>query len=194
MSIIVNGAIDASGGDGGVLNDGVGGGGSGGAIRLVAPSIGGAGVLLAAGGVGLDTRNSGGLGRIRLEANRFSGLTNIVGVFRSGGLAPNTPLLSTAAPLLQIVQIAGFLAPTRPTGSFSSVDVTIDEPTTTTIQVDGSNIPSGTNVEITIWNETDGFQSITSALAGTFASSTTTANVTFSPGFSRIFTRATWVP
>jgi len=58
-----------------------------------------------------------------------------------------------------------------------------------------SNVPVGTQMTLVITTEGDGNpdQSVTTtALAGTLASSTATASVTFPQGVMRFFVRAIW--
>ena len=85
--------------------------------------------------------------------------------------------------------------PASPTGSYVTPDVTLDNATTVTIQLEGSKVPVGTIVKVTLTPETGAIQTVDSTpLAGTFESSTATATVTLPHGFSRFSVQASWTP
>lgn len=194
VSINVSGTIRANGGNGTPFCCDSGSG-SGGAIRLVAPTLTGNGTLSAQGGGGGGAGNvPASVGRIRLEATQNTFTGTMTGDARAVTLLPSTILLPTSPqPNLRVTSIGGQAVPANPRGSFSPVDVTIDTAQAVTIELKGENIPTGTTVNLTIVNETEGSQVITSSpLTGTAALSTASANVTIPAGFSRIFTRATW--
>ena len=197
ISIRVNGKIIANGGDGGeghLQDPFTGGGGSGGAIRLVAQTISGAGELSAVGGVGYNA--VGGNGRVRIEAieKNFTGAVN--GDYRAVTLlVKDKPLLfpSGAAPRIRVESVNGVPAPSSPRGNFNPVDIEINTPLTADVVLRGENIPLGTTVTLTVFNETEGASVIQSpTLIGTHDSSTVTVSVKFPAGFSRIFTHARW--
>lgn len=194
VSINVSGTIRANGGNG-TPSCCDSGSGSGGAIRLVAPTLTGNGTLSAQGGGGGGAGNvPASFGRIRLEAtqNTFTGTTS--GDARAVTLLPSTVLLPTSPqPNLRVVSVGGQTISANPKGSFDPVDVTISTAQAVTIALEGKNIPTGTTVNVTVVNETEGSQVITSSpLTGTVTLSTASVNVTIPAGFSRIFTRATW--
>lgn len=88
VSVAINGTITANGGRGGPdtanARVGNGGGGRGGAIHLLAPSISGTGTLRALGG-GSGNSALGSYGRIRLEAfeHQFTGSINPANIWAS---------------------------------------------------------------------------------------------------------------
>jgi hypothetical protein len=168
-----------------------GGGSSGGAIRLAAPSVSGIGVLSASGG-NSPVSAHGSPGRIRLEAfqQNFTGTTNPTRVLAS----PFALFLPTNQPSVRVVSIDGVPVPPNPTGSFTMPDVAVNKSTAVTANIEAHNIPRGTVVKLHLFSENGADQIIDSApLAGTNdATSTTTASVVILPGFSRGFVRATW--
>lgn len=195
---IHGGTIRANGGVG-TCNSGEGtapqssGGGSGGAIRLMAVNISGSTTILANGGTSCNGGGVGSKGRIRLEAFNLS-LTGAISP--SPATAPPGLVFPPAsAPVIRIVSIGGTAVPASPTGSFVMPDVTLDNATTVTIQLEGSKVPVGTIVKVTLTPETGPIQTVDSTpLAGTFESSIATATVTLPHGFSRFSVQASWTP
>jgi hypothetical protein len=191
ITISGGGVINANGGGPGG-NCGLGGAapggvGSGGAVRLIANTITGSGVIF----IGY----SGHLGVVRLEA--FSqGFHNVVDALDSmnvpfGQSAPFAIALPTTAPgSLTVTSINGTSINANP---FSFPDTTINTSTPVTINIQAKFIPPGTVPTLTIFSETGPDQVITCGpLTGTLQSSTSTANVTFPTGGSRGFVKATW--
>jgi hypothetical protein len=89
--------------------------------------------------------------------------------------------------------VGGQAVPATPRGGFNPVDVTINTTQAVSIQFEGRNIPPGTSITLTVANETEGSQVVSSSpLAETAELSTATATVTIPAGFSRIFSHATW--
>lgn len=197
-SIAVNGAITADGGNGGAGPgfDDDAGGGSGGGIHLIAPIISGTGTLSAAGGryrERLDGLFDASVGRVRLDAasNQFSGVSNAL---LTRGTPYNVPL-PEGMPSVRVTSIAGTAIPLSPTGEAATPDVTFDQAGPVAVTVEARNIPPGTVVQIRVQSEAAPEIVVNApALQGTQQFSTTTANVTFPPGFSRGFVRATWSP
>lgn len=94
-----------------------GGGGSGGAIRLVASTIMGQGSI--------DTSGSGGgNGRVRIDATVNNFVGNISHATYTQGYQPII-LPAGQQPYLSIVSVAGLPAPSNPTGSAATPDVSI---------------------------------------------------------------------
>lgn len=97
--IVVNGSINADGGNGPYsVTAGLGGnGGSGGAIRLVSNEVAGIGMLSAQGGLNAGFARTGGEGRIRIEAfaRVFSGSSTPAAFFSAPLFVqpPNVPTL-----------------------------------------------------------------------------------------------------
>lgn len=198
-AIRIGGTIQANGGDGGVALGGdvrFGGGGSGGSIRLIAPSVDVSGTLSAIGGavVGSSLRNSGSVGRIRLEGfqKTFTGTANPPADFGApfGLFLPSDP-----PPLVRVVSVGGVAVPSSATGSFEIPDVSISTGDPVEVEIEARSIPLGTVVQLHLLSETGSDQTVDSTpLTGSISSSTATATVTIPAGFSRGFVRATWAP
>lgn len=171
--------------------------GSGGAIRVLAPSFTGAGVLSSRSAAQTAGGNSCGWGWLRLETmdNTFTGTVD-GGVFSSAPLPSipiGLPLGSTAGlPTLNLVSIGGQSVPAAPTGLFTNPDVSVNSSLPLTINVAATNVPPGTSVTVQVLNYTLGMQSATTTLAGTLGSTTGTATVTLPPGVSVVYASATW--
>ena len=86
-------------------------------------------------------------------------------------------------------------SPPSPTGSFTVPDVLLNSSSPLTVNIQASNIPLGTVPTISFSTENFPDQTITASagLAGTLASSTTTATVTLNLGYSIGYVSATWV-
>jgi hypothetical protein len=188
-SISVNGSITSNGGNGGLATNGnsfPGGIGSGGAIRLVALFIQGNGTISAG--------PASAPGVVRLEAFQ----QNFTGTIPLGTTALATPasvitLPSGGPATISVTSVAGVPIPANPTGSFSVPDGAINQSTPAAVVIQANNIPLGTVATLYIISENGPDITVqTSALAGTLASSTATASVTFPPGYSRGYVKATW--
>jgi len=192
--IAVNGAIRAKGGNSGASNFKMGGGGAGGGIRLVAPLFTGNGTLDVRGGGPGDAM--GGSGRAVIETIQSNYAGSTFGGIRTITLSPNPVLFSAGSfASIRIVSIGGISSPSVPRGSFNPVDVALDATQSVDIVLEGSNIPLGTNVTVTVMNEAVGAIVVNStALAGTVALSNATATVTIPTGFSQVFTQAQFTP
>ena len=126
-----------------------GGAGSGGAIHLQAPTItiGGVGSVSAAGGAYADNAFAS-VGRIRIDANSFTGST--------GRVSPEpyviTPLLAgqyggvplPTPPTVTVVSIGGQAVPVQPTNTLSPPDVSINSAGSVPVVLKTSGIPDGT--------------------------------------------------
>lgn len=196
--ITISGSITANGGNCGntliypnctsdpAINAPTGGGGSGGGIRLVANSITGTGTIQARGG-NLAYLNSGGKGRIRLEAyiNSFTSGTDPQYSYGQ----PSSVFISNI-PSLSITSIAGTNVPASPTGTYAQPDIML--PSTTTnpvaVNVSAANIPVGTSVKVRVIPQYGSENTATSTLSGTNESSTATVNVNLSTTYSNVVT------
>lgn len=191
-SISFTGTVFARGGNGANQLTGTssGGGGSGGAIRLVANIITGSGSLDVNGGTGPNTAvrgGNGGPGFVRVEAFDFSSFTPSVPTNSVTFALPN-PVAVPNGPTLRIASVAGVGAPATPLGSLSGVpDIVVPSATANpvTVAIEAANIPLGTIVQVTLI-PVNGARATTQSgpLAGTQAVSTTTANLSLSPGMS----------
>lgn len=169
INFLPSGFITASGAQGFCGNVGVSSAGSGGAIRLIANSMGGGGRLTAAGG---------SHGVIRLESptgtNTFTGEATPAAV-----ISPINPtIVSNDPPTLTITSVGGFAVPSYAGSRFDSVDLLLPSqlPDPIAVQVVGHNIPIGTQVDVGFF----GSQSATATpgiLSGTLQSSTATATI-----------------
>jgi hypothetical protein len=196
-SITVAGAITAAGGSANGYNVNSGGG-SGGAIRLVAPALSGAGHLIVNGGWG-GGASIGSPGWVRLEGFTISSslildsgetLATRGSPVDSGSLKP--------AGSIRVTAINGVPVPATPSGSFVVPDVTINSNSPVNVDVQASGIPPGTVVTLQVFPQspadltTVNLPTAQATLAGTVQSSTATATFTFPYGFSRGFVRASW--
>jgi hypothetical protein len=99
-------------------------------------------------------------------------------------------------PLVRATSIAGVPIAASPTGEAAPPDATINQSGPVTVAVEAKNIPPGTVVQLRIISEAvPDFVVNSTPLTGTSPTFTTaTASVTFPPGFSRGYIRATWNP
>ncbi|HJU05019.1 MAG TPA: hypothetical protein VJ692_07670 [Nitrospiraceae bacterium] len=163
------------------------GAGSGGAIRLVAPSITNQGTIQALGGPnGCSAVYVGGPGRIRLEAYSmpFIAATNpVASIVTSPGpvTAASTPAL-TNLPTVRISAIGGVSSPATPAGTYATVDVTLPPGTTSPVPVTitATNTPPGTIFSVQVIPQFAAAPTVVSTApsTGTCANSTATANLT----------------
>lgn len=187
-TITVSGSIKADGGIGkcaASYGDGSrSGGGSGGAIRLIANSMNGSGTLSAEGGKTVCYSN-GGDGRIRLETytNYYSSNSTPPYSFDQPG-----SVFAVGLPGLVITSVGGVNAPSSPTGSYATPDITLPSETTNpvTIAVLGSNIPVGTTVTVTVVPQYGASSNVTGLLSGTEESSSTSVDVDLSIDYPNI--------
>lgn len=199
------GAINAPGGIGGPApgsgsESGAGGGGSGGAIRLIANIISGPAILNVNGGTGgIGCYNggcggAGGAGYLRVEAYDYSGFTPNVTPAAINYGQPN-PVVLTNAPQLRIASVGAIAAPGSPLGSFQGVpDVIVPatQANPVSVALEAANIPVGTVVQVLLIPSSGASTTVpSSALAGTNAASTATANVTLPAGMSVLSATAT---
>jgi hypothetical protein len=160
-SITVNGYCHADGGGSG------GAQGSGGAIRIIANQVLGAGTFEA---VGFNT----GAGRIRLEANTVAN-TIVVNPSTAGVTPANPPMIfpATNAPTVTIVSVAGLTAPTDPKAIMSpntgADDLAIATTSAINIILQTQNFPTNGTVNVYIKPR----NSVQSILTATFVSGDT---------------------
>jgi len=191
VSITVTGTISATGGTDATNTNG--GAGAGGGIRLVAPTITGNGAISAAGGYS-HYNCRGANGTVRLEAfqNTFTG-SGGGNVYTATPVNLFIPAVSSQ-PSIMVTSIGGVAVSPNPTGSFTVPDVLVNSSSPLTVAIKASNIPLGTIPTIYFSTENYPDQKIAASagLAGTVASSTTTATVTLNPGYSIGYIVATW--
>lgn len=196
ISVQQTGLIMANGGDGGAIS---GGGGSGGAIRLLANTISGDGRLRAKGGasVASDTTQvdgEGSDGRIRLEGKNVTLVDSDPDA--SFALLPEQIFPGSGAPTLIATLIDSQPVPSDPAARISTVDVEIDNENAVTLQIEATNVPEGTTVDVFVI-PARGLRTVTSStplVAGKGGLLSATAALTLPPGRSEIQLRANWVP
>ncbi len=195
-SITLDGTITANGG---IITGGAGGGlagrgGSGGAIRLVADSIGGGGALRAVGLEPVHPQYSGGVGRIRLEANSVT-LADVGDPPYTTGLPGATAQIwpDQTAPSVRIVSVGPAAVPADPRASFDFPfqDVMISDPNPVTVTIETRNVPTSWTVTLRVVPRT-GQDFIVDAVhvSGGFSQSTWEATVTLPNGTSVMQVRA----
>ncbi len=183
--ISVTGSILARGGNGGSVGNVypglpvAGGGGSGGAIRLVSTRIEGNGALTVTGGTsgGWNNHNynyAGGSGYLRIESETCT---------RSG--CPNnqpTALFLAGLPSLRIASVNGTAAPVAPTGS-ADIVLPTEAAATVPVIVETTNVPLGNTVTLLVSPQNGNpVKVISTALAGSEAAATASANVAIGNG------------
>jgi len=195
--IVLNGVIHANGGTGGdgqnfsqfpIGNtswDG-GGGGAGGAIRLIANSVSGSGGLTASGGPATDHAGAGGCGRIRVES-----ADNSLPYPNSAAMGPVFPPAGAAA-TLQIARIDGEPVTSDPDCGIVTVDTPMGNPGLVAVVIQATNVPDGASVDV-ILTPARGDISVMPG-AATVSGGAATAMVTFPAGRNEIQVRATWTP
>ncbi len=190
--ILINGTVNANGGQPGAATGQCGAGGSGGAIRLVSNAIAGIGNLTAVGGKSGQCPAGGGSGIIREESTStfFPG-----GI--SGTLAQSAPfrlLLPTAgSPSANVISINGISISPNP-NTFPDITINTGSPVPVVIQT--HNIPATATLTLTILDENNVADTVAQAppLSNCTASNvcTTTVNVTFPFGGSYGLSKVTW--
>ncbi len=156
--------------------------GSGGAIRLVAPAVGGVGSLdVGAGSFGA------GAGYIRIETTQYTELS--IGFsqyipWRVAALTENTPLLTNQnTPFIRVVSVDGISIPNSPTADFVSPDVVIDNDQPVVFEIEAVNVAPGATVDVYIYpNDFPLIVTTSTPLIGTLGFSTATATATVPPG------------
>ena len=182
----------AKGGDGTITVVGSGGG-SGGAVRLIANTISGDLLINAGGGFsGGGNGGSGGGGYVRIEAFDLTSLTIAPTPNTSPRITTATPGVVTPAnlPSIRIVSVAGIAPPSKPSGSLQGgPDIILPSSQSNPVNValSASNIPLGTTLQVTLTPENGArIATQSTALTGTLASSTATASISLPDGISVI--------
>ncbi len=212
ITLATGGAIDASGGDAGGVGGGDSGfwgaGGAGGAIRLVASRIAGAGSLLASGGcANYDNRrygcsnysgewsgntpgaNGGSVGRIRLEADSHAYNGSPQGSFSKD--APG-PIFLSNTPSLRIVSVADIDVPAEPSGS-ADVNLPTAPAGPVTVVFKTFNVPPGNTVTLRVAPESGAVVEVVSqAISGSTAEGSASVAVTLPAGASSLMAMATY--
>jgi len=151
-----NGILNANGGRGGTghrcFHDLNSGGGSGGAIRLVADGIvieGGA-LVTALGGPQFSSGGAGGAGRIRLDANTFS-ISGAPSPAPTSGF-PEMVFPEPGTPIVRATMLGGNLISMDPANGFLANDAELDivagQPLPLTIEA--FNVPTTSTVTVRV--------------------------------------------
>ena len=191
-TVNITGTISANGGDADWFrsdnnyNDSYSGGGSGGAIRIIATTVSGDGNLHAMSGRGYSTFNtqvhaSDGRIRIETESLKFMGRSDPRYVLGAPG-----SLYLEGRPSVRIVSVGEQGVPAQPSGSS---DVTFADTLTSAVNISlqASNVPLGTVVSVNVIPVAGSLVRVDSTpLAGSVASSTATASVTLPAGPSTL--------
>ena len=196
-SITLNGGgtITANGGDGGACLSGdfpCAGGGSGGAIRLMAPKIQRNGNLsVAAGSSGIPAATNG---RVRIEAFQHQYNFSVSGGPAITSSPFDTFISSTGQPTIRVVTVAGVPVNPSPSAIFEVPDVVFNSPDLVPVLIEAKNVPLTATVKLQVISE-DGPDQTFAVPALTPVDSETsraTISVKFPTGFSRGFLRATF--
>jgi hypothetical protein len=171
-----------------------GGPGSGGMVHLQAPRVtvpndnrGGLQARGARNRDGYDDYSSNG--RIRIDTDLWNGgYTEPLAL-----VGPLVQIPLPTQPVLRVISVDGQNVTQNPKGFYTTPDLAIDKTSPVPIVVRGTNIPTGTTVNIFL-NFDPGTADTSSSvtLTGTVADSTGTLNVSFPRGVSRFFVRAVW--
>jgi hypothetical protein len=198
--IVATGSVSLTGGTSkGVFARGANGGnyaetGSGGAIRIVADTATGNGLLRAN-----ALTSAGGVGRIRVEANTVS-LSDPGDPAYTTGLPGSTAVVwpDATVPAVQVVSVGAASVPVDPRASFDFplADVSLADPAAQTVVLEARNVPIGPNPPR--WNVVvrvapksgQDFTVNATYVSGDTNLSTWYAHVTLPNGFSAIQVRA----
>jgi hypothetical protein len=193
-TITMSGTILARGGGGGTGNAG-GGAGSGGATRFIANTLNGSGNLNVSGGGGGSYNysfggGSGGQGYIRLEAYDYGAFNGSSTPSNIVSFAFPHPVAPSNSPQLRIASVGGVNSPSSPLGSLQGVpDVVVpsSQANPVTVALEGSNLPLGTLVQVTLTPARGSRTTVQSSpLAGAENASTASASVSLPGGISVI--------
>lgn len=194
-TLTVNGNILANGGSGGVsqsLRYGAGGG-SGGAVRLIASTLSGTGTIDFRGGDGGEATSTGaqifgggagGNGRARLEADAYSFTGEVIPL--TAVVSGPLPIFPANLPSVRITSVAGVTVSSNPVGD-SDVVLPSSVLNPVTIGLSATDVPLGTTIDVIITPTNSSLVTVnSSALTGTVANSSATAEVTLPTGASTI--------
>jgi hypothetical protein len=173
-----------------------GAGGSGGNLRLVAPTLianSGSAAYFTGGSSSRFGAAPGGTISLEGDTHLFAmALSNQ----RSGNIVVTPGAVSpTTTPTLRITSIGGLTVPTAPTGNTATPDVSFPTPPTgpVTVTFAAANIPVGTTAKVRVTPQVGSFTEVTStALTGSSTSSTANASVTIPAGYGAITASATF--
>lgn len=180
-------AIRANGGFGN-------GGGSGGAIRLIANTISGVGLLRALGKEGGGGTGNGGDGRIRLEAFTIRDEVD-TGIPLRTSTDPDPVFPPVGTPTLRAVMVDSVPISPDPRAGVQTVDAEVLTNSTVTLHIEATNIAIGTIVDVRVTPAADAsFTVQATPLTGSSTFSTATAQLALPAGTSDIVLRAEPTP
>ena len=188
-----NRGIYARSGEGGPRGWGASGGsGSGGAIRLVANTISGNPCLAVNSGPNNFNLPTGSWGIIRVEGFDLSQYVPRCSSNEHTLGQPN-PVTLPNTPTLRIASVGGVTAPANPRGSVNAPpDVVVPASVANPVQVvvNGTNLPSGTTLQVKLTPETGDPTTVAGTLTGSTSSSSATVNIALPAGGTSVI-RAT---
>ena len=189
-AIMVSGFVIADGGANGNNGGWRAGGGSGGAVRFIASTITGAGMISTVGGNGAYGR--GGSGRVRFDsfANNFAG--QIAGALTQGFQPIIIPTAGQGAQLT-VTSVGGVPVSASPTGVLSTPDAVLSAQQNNPIPilVHCSNIPLNTQITVSVKPANGAAVSATGLnSSGTLSSSTATVLINMPRGGGLIYATA----
>ena len=187
-TLSINGSVVSIGGDAedereGLFTSTMGGGGSGGGIRIVATEFSGAGIIDVSGGKGgtsvaqnLARANgaNGGYGRLRVESDTFTFTGELLPPGITIPILPQ-PIFLAEIPSLKIVSVAGVIVPASPTG-INDIVLPSDVANPVTVEFEATGVPVDTTVNFTLTPESGEPTSVTSG--GLVGTGTLTSNIT----------------
>lgn len=152
-TITINGLIRANGQS---MSFSSAGPGSGGAVRLIADTVTGtsSGRIEAVGGLNTFSSSidsTGGNGRIRIEANSFTG--SIATIPSTSAVLPDDPVLlwpPDTAPTIRIVSVGNATAPVDPRALLSGTDIALNGVTAGDIVLETTNVEPNATVIVRI--------------------------------------------
>lgn len=173
--------IYARGGEGGPRGWGASGGsGSGGAIRLVANTISGNPCLAVNSGPNNFNLPTGSSGIVRVEGFDLSQYLPRCSTNELTLGQPN-PVTLTNTPTLRIASVGGVAAPANPVGLINAPpDVVVPTSVANPVQVvvNGTNLLSGTTIQVKLTPETGDPTTVGGTLSGSTGSSSATVSMT----------------
>mgnify|MGYP006170979629 CR=1 FL=1 len=193
---LVSAFLSVAGGNGGgsFCHCMQGGAGAGGTLRLTAPTIAGSPSLELSGGFSsFEGVAPGGILRIEGNTSTFNPFIN--GNSTASIVATPQPVIAQNLPTMRIVAVGGIAVGPNPAGVFEPVDVNFDVAPAGPVAVElaAANVPLGTEVKVRVTPQAgNATEVMSSALAGTVASSTASADVTVPPGYGTIIASATF--
>jgi hypothetical protein len=156
-----------------------GGSGSGGAIRVVANTVSGTPCLNVSSGPNNFNVPTGSSGIIRVEGFDLSQYVPRCSTNEQTLGQPNPVTLSNS-PTLKIASVGGIAAPANPVGSINAPpDIVVPTSVSNPVQVvvNGTNLPSGTAIQVKLTPETGNLTTVSGTLSGSTSSSTATVSM-----------------